>query len=658
LTGGTGSFTATLKTAGTQSITATDGTSTGSHTGITVSPAPTSLFVVTGFPSPVTAGKAGSFTVTAQDAYGNTTPAYAGTVTFTSSDGQASLPGSATLTGGTGSFTATLKTAGTQSITVIDSNSGSITGTQAGITVSPAAASKLVISSQPTTATAGSPFGATVVYEEDQFGNVETTDSSTMVTAALASGTGPLQGTTQVAVSNGVATFTTLFDNKAETIALNFTGGSLSAAMSRSIVVNPAVATKLVMGTQPSAAATAGLGFTTQPVVYEEDQFGNVETTDSSTTVTAGLASGAGPLQGTTQVAVSGGVATFTNLADNTAETITLKFTSGSLTPATSSSIAVSAAAASKLVVTAQPSATETAGLALATQPVVKEEDQFGNVITSDSTNTVTAARGSHGTGALQGSSLTVTLVNGVASFSGLYYTNAETMNIAFTTTAGSFTATSNDVAVSPAATSKFNISAPASVKPGVAFTVTVTAQDTYGNTTPAYRGTVHFTCTDPRAVLPSDYTFTSVDNGAHSFTSDVMLKKLGTQTITVWDKANKSITGSVNVNVSNTSQVAMAGSGLTGAGAAAGVGALPASGWGVGMAIVGTAGGTAAPAGGSSGTATAPIGSAPGVVVPGEGCDTGTGEAAAADIGLAALDAVLAAWDPLDGSGAEDDLA
>jgi hypothetical protein len=351
-------------------------------------------------------------------------------------------------------------------------------------------------------------------------------------------------------------------------------------------------------------------------------------------------------------------VATFTNLADNTAETISLKFTSGSLTQATSNSIVVSPAAASKLVVTTQPSATATAGVALATQPVVKEEDQFGNVITSDSTNTVTAARGSHGTGALQGSSLTVTLVNGVASFSGLYYTNAETMNIAFTTTAGSFTATSNDVVVSPAATSKFNISAPASVKPGVAFTVTVTAQDTYGNTTPAYRGTVHFTCTDPKAVLPHDYTFTSVDNGVHSFTSGVTLKKQGTQTITVTDNAKKAITGSVTVNVSKTSQVAMAGSGLRGAGAAAEVGALAPSGSGVGMAIVGTAGGTAAPAGGSSGTATAPIGSAPGVVVPGEGSDTGAGAAATADVGLAALDAVLAAWDPLDGSGVEDDLA
>jgi hypothetical protein len=97
---------------------------------------------------------------------------------------------------------------------------------------------------------------------------------------------------------------------------------------------------------------------------------------------------------------------------------------------------------------------------------------------------------------------------------------------------------------------------------------------------------------------------------------------------------------------------------GLAGVGATAGVSALAASASGVGMAIVGTAGGTAAPAGGSSGTATAPIGSAPGVVVPGEGSDTGTGEAATADIGLAALDAVLGAWDPLDGSGVEDDLA
>jgi hypothetical protein len=78
-------------------------------------------------------------------------------------------------------------------------------------------------------------------------------------------------------------------------------------------------------------------------VIYEEDSFGNVETGDNSRSVTAALASGTGPLQGTTTVVVSGGVATFTNLADSKAETIALKFTSGTLTSATSNNIVVSA---------------------------------------------------------------------------------------------------------------------------------------------------------------------------------------------------------------------------------------------------------------------------------------------------------------------------
>ena len=75
--------------------------------------------------------------------------------------------------------------------------------------------------------------------------------------------------------------------------------------------------------------------------------------------------------------------------------------------------------------------------MAFATQPVVTEEDAFGNVITS--------GQHAHGDGgarqhrarpALQGSTLTVTLSSGVATFSGLSYNKAETMNILFTTNA------------------------------------------------------------------------------------------------------------------------------------------------------------------------------------------------------------------------------
>ena len=135
---GVHTFSATLKTAGSRTVTATDtltATITGTGT-VAVNPAAASALVVAGFPSPVAAGTAGNFTVTARDPYGNTATGYLGTVHFTSSDPQAVLPADATLTSGTGTFSATLKTVGTQSLTATDTAPAStITGTQAGITV-------------------------------------------------------------------------------------------------------------------------------------------------------------------------------------------------------------------------------------------------------------------------------------------------------------------------------------------------------------------------------------------------------------------------------------------------------------------------------------------------------------------------------------------
>ena len=86
--------------------------------------------------------------------------------------------------------------------------------------------------------------------------------------------------------------------------------------------------------------------FAIQPVIDEEDQFGNLETGDNSTVITAALNTGAGPLQGSTTAIVAGGVATFANLADSTAESITLEFTSGSLTPAVTGTVVVNPAVA------------------------------------------------------------------------------------------------------------------------------------------------------------------------------------------------------------------------------------------------------------------------------------------------------------------------
>src|SRR5262249_20289900 len=93
---GSHTFSATLKTAGTQYIQATDTTTqlTGSQSNITVVPATASVLKATGFPTNDTAGVAGNVTVTAYDPYGNVATGYTGTVTLSSSDSKAVLPSS------------------------------------------------------------------------------------------------------------------------------------------------------------------------------------------------------------------------------------------------------------------------------------------------------------------------------------------------------------------------------------------------------------------------------------------------------------------------------------------------------------------------------------------------------------------------------------
>src|SRR2546428_8964827 len=82
---------------------------------------------------------------------------YAGTVTFTSSDASATLPADSTLTSGTGSFDATLQTAGEQSITATDTLSPSITGSQTAITVTAAETASVTVSTSATTRTRSLP---------------------------------------------------------------------------------------------------------------------------------------------------------------------------------------------------------------------------------------------------------------------------------------------------------------------------------------------------------------------------------------------------------------------------------------------------------------------------------------------------------------------
>lgn len=96
-----------------------------------------------------------------------------------------------------------------------------------------------------------------------------------------------------------------------------------------------------------------------------------------------------------------------------------------------------------------------------------------------------------------------------------------------------------------------FSLSGPAAVTQAISANVTLTIQSSVtASTLTGYIGTVHFTSTDPLAVLPADYTFTASDAGTHTF--PVTLKSLSTQSITVTDVRSAGFTGTVTFNVAN----------------------------------------------------------------------------------------------------------
>ena len=363
--------------------------------------------------------------------------ALGGTLSVTASDGVATFSGLTLDTAASG-YTLTISSSG---LTSINSNA---------FTVTPAAASQWAIHTQPSSAaTAGQAFLVQpLVYEEDPFGNLETEDNSTVVSVTPKGGTGKLQGATSVTVKGGVATFTNLADDTAQTVSLDLDGGGLISATSSPIVVSPAAASQWVIHAQPSSTATAGQPFAAQPVVDEEDPFGNVETGDNTTVVSAALASGAGPLQRTITATVAAGVATFTNLGDNMAGTITLEFTGNRLTSAPSDPIVIDPAAASALVIHAQPPTTATAGQALFTPPVIYEEDPYGNLETSDNSTLIMA---SPSTGSARLAGATAIVKGGVATFTGLADDTAGTVAFNFSGD-GLTVGPSNNLLVSPAA--------------------------------------------------------------------------------------------------------------------------------------------------------------------------------------------------------------
>src|SRR5262249_56822727 len=108
--------------------------------------------------------------------------------------------------------------------------------------------------------------------------------------------------------------------------ASDLTDGTKSPNTSPAISVTVGAANKLVIQTQPSSTATAGVPFAQQPVIKVTDSLGNLVTNDNGRVITAARSAGTGTLQGTLTAMTVNGIATFSNLSYNFAATITINF--------------------------------------------------------------------------------------------------------------------------------------------------------------------------------------------------------------------------------------------------------------------------------------------------------------------------------------------
>ena len=311
-----------------------------------------------------------------------------------------------------------------------------------GDTTEPNVATRLGFTTQPAPTTTGTVLAPPVVVAvQDDQGNT-VTSATNAVTVAIGSnpGGGTLSGTTTVAAVNGVATFADLrISGSGAGYTLSVSSPGLAGATSSPFLVTAPPASRLQFMVQPGPV-TAGQAFAPAVSVAVQDAAGNTVTgATNPVSLAIGTNAGSGTLSGVTTVAAVNGVATFPGLSiDKAGAGYTLSAASPNLVAAASTPFTVTAAPASLLAFTVQPSAGLT-GTPISPAVAVAIRDLFGNTITN-ATHSVTIALGANPAGATLSGTTTVASVNGVATFSGLRIDKAGT-GFTLTATAASLTA-------------------------------------------------------------------------------------------------------------------------------------------------------------------------------------------------------------------------
>ncbi|MCY2962471.1 MAG: VCBS repeat-containing protein, partial [Planctomycetota bacterium] len=489
-------------------------------------------------PATTVAGAPVAVGVTMLDAYGNVATNYTGTVKFSSSDVQAGLPADYTFTAadaGQHAFNVALKTAGSRTVSAVDTSNVQITGASASVTVTAGPATHLQLLG------GGGYVGSAhsvAVMAVDAFGNVDGGYNGTVhLTSSDAATVLPADS---ALTSSGVGSLTvtpfTLGDQLLS--AVDVASGTLVGT--ETVTVTPGWATRFV-ATPLATSSVAGTAQSLKLTAY--DAFGNVSTVYFGTVVfsSSDLQLGLGSYAFT---AADAGVHTFT-LALKTAGTQSV-----SISDSVDSTIRV---AQSGLVVT--PAAAKTLATT-AIQGVVAGTAQNFTVTLRDAYGNI--ATGYRGTLAFTSGDVLAALPTnytftaadaGVHTFSMTFKSSGgQTLTVQDTVTA-TLVSNQTDISINAAAMTGFSIKSPSSATVGTAFSITVKAVDAFGNTVKGYLGKVHFTGPGGTNLLPADYTFTATDAGAHIFT--ITLTSTGTQTVGFQDKVTGALKGSLSVKVS-----------------------------------------------------------------------------------------------------------
>jgi hypothetical protein len=517
LTNGVGVFTATLRSAGNRIVSVSDSVDSTLNDSATihVNPGDASHLEI------VTAGATGTgapfaFGITALDDEGNTVTDYNGTIHFTSSDGAATLPANTTLISGIGTFSATLATSGTQTITVTDTNTGSIVGSFNALP-----ATHFGISAAGN-ATSGAGFGLTVTAL-DAYNNAATGYNGTLHFSSSDTVAGlPIGG---LQLTNGVGTFSAvLLTTSSRTLVVTDTTHTATSGTTSITVGAATLAQFSVTGLSANVA-----GGTTVFTVTAQDLFYNSVGSGYTGTVHFTSSDSAAVLPSNT--ALTSGTGVFSATLN----------TAGGQEIGVSDVTNTSAAGAATVVVNPQIAhfAVVAPGIETAGGPIaftITAEDSYNGTVTSYTGTVYFSSTDSQAV--VPGF---CTLTSGVGTFTATLKTAGSQNIVAIDALIGETSAGSAAVTVNPAGINHFVVTAPTAKTAGNALAFTVTAQDAYNNTITGYNGTVQFSSSDGNfwTNLPANHTLTS---GTGTFSAT--LTTAGGQTITASDTTHTTATG------------------------------------------------------------------------------------------------------------------